>query len=140
MKEIKLLIVLFIIILTSCTKKDKLEDIFITPKNQYWQFSNTNQYDIGCGSINFQFNKDGYSHRYDFSVKEGYTLLEGMAGDLIIRPKKWSIKNDSTFVWGDFTYKIVHIDHSVIVLSFYSPNSTKKEQHWIRLLKVLGEK
>lgn len=140
MKQIKLLIILLILVLSSCTKKDKLEDIFITPKNQYWQYSNTKQYDLSCGSINFQFHKDGYSHRYDFSVKDGYTLLEGMAGDVLIRPQKWSVKNDSTFVWGHFTYKIEHIDRTVIVLRFSLPNSPKGQQHWVRLLKVLGEK
>ena len=37
------------IISLSCTKENKLEDIFITPKNQYWQYSNTKQYDLSCG-------------------------------------------------------------------------------------------
>lgn len=135
MKKIKLSIILVLLVL-SCTKKNKLEDVFITPKNQYWQYSSTKQYDLSCGSINFQFDKYGYSHRYNFSVKEGYTLLEGEASDLIISPEKWSVKKDSTFVWGQFTYKIEHIDHTVIVLS----DSMKGQKHWIRLLKVLGEK
>ncbi|AOZ99359.1 hypothetical protein [Flavobacterium commune] len=139
MKTINLLIMVIVLALSSCTKKSTLEDIFITPKNQYWQYSSTKQYDLSCGSINFQFHKDGYSHRYKFSTKEGYTLLEGMAGDVIIRPQKWSVKNDSTFVWGHITYKIEHIDRTVIVLSFPRPDSTK-QLHWVRLLKVLGEK
>ena len=136
MKQTKLLIVLLVVVSASCTKKNKLEDIFITPENQYWQYSNTKQYDLSCGSINFQFDKNGYSHRYNFSVKEGYTLLEGEASDLIISPVKWAVKNDSTFVWGHFTYKIEHINRTVIVLS----DSMKGQKHWIRLLKVLGEK
>jgi hypothetical protein len=138
MKNNKLLLVFLLALLVSCTKKSKIEDVFITPKDYYWQWSST-CYDYGCSGINYQFEEGGYSHRYDFSIKEGYTLNEGEGGDLIILPEKWFIKNDSTLVWGRSTYKIDHIDRTVIVLSYFSTKN-KKEKCSIRLLKVVGEK
>ena len=90
--------------------------------------------------INFKFDENGYSHIYDFSVKNGYTLNEGSHGsDIVITPDKWFLKNDSTLIWINFEYKIEHIDNTVIVLTYFNP-SNKKEQVWIRLLKVVGEK
>lgn len=136
MKKIKLLSVFLLLFIISCNKKNKIEDIFITNKNYYWQFSNTCHYSIACGGINFQFKEDGYSHRYDFSVQNGYTLNEGFSNsDIQIMPEKWNLKNDSTLIWDN----IEHIDNTVIVLQYLDPRD-KKTECWIRLLKVLGEK
>lgn len=140
MKKNKLLLMLLLSIFISCSKKSKMEDVIITSKDYYWQYSDTRDYSIGCGMINFRFDKDGYSHRYDFNVKKGYILNEGLQGsDIKINPEKWYIKNDSTLVWGNIDYKIEHIDRTVIVLTYFLPKN-KKRQYWIRLLKVVGEK
>lgn len=140
MKSTKLLLPFLLLFLFSCSKENNFEDIFITSKDYYWQFSTTCQDDIGCGSVNFKFSEDGYSHRYDFSIKEGYTLNEGLQGsDISVEPEKWYIKKDSTLSWGGFKYKIEHIDRTVIVLHYLDPRD-KKTECWIRLLKVVGEK
>ncbi|MFB9108964.1 hypothetical protein [Flavobacterium gyeonganense] len=139
MRKNKLLYLVFLTLLISCTKKNKIEAIFITPKDHYWQWSNTQQYNVGCGEINFKFEKNGYSHRYNFNFKKGYILHEGQYDDIIIGPKKWYLKNDSTLVWDNLEYKIEHIDNTVIMLSYFLP-SDKKQQCWTRLLKVVGEK
>ena len=135
----KTIIILLIVLCISCSKKNKIEYIFITQKDYYWQYNNT-CYDLGCPGINIRFEEDGYSHRYDFSVNDGYTLNEGFHGsDISNEPEKWYVKKDSTLIWNDFEYKIEHIDHTVIVLSYFL-TSDKKQQCSIRLLKVVGEK
>lgn len=140
MKKIKLVSMFLIFSLISCDKKNNIENIFVTPKDYYWQYSDTRDYSIGCGMINFRFDKQGFSHKYDFSVKKGYILNEGLQGsDIEIIAKKWLLKNDSTFVWDGVIYKIEHIDNTVIVLLHSTPKDNKNP-YWIRLLKVVGEK
>jgi hypothetical protein len=101
MKKNKLIILFFVILCISCSKKSKIEDIFITSENYYWQFNSECQGAFGP-SINFKFDKDGLSHQYGFSVKEGYHSVEGES----VIPEKWFIKNDSILVWGVWIIKL----------------------------------
>lgn len=139
MKSTKLLLLFLLLFLFSCSKKDNLEDIFITSKDYYWQYNNSCYVEDVYSRINFKFGEDGYSHRYDFSVNEGYTLKEGGTSDIPVEPEKWHITKDSTLLWGGFKYKILHIDRTIIVLQYIDARDKKTECR-IRLLKVVGEK
>ncbi|WP_264535764.1 hypothetical protein [Flavobacterium sp. N1736] len=134
MKKYKFLLVFLLVLSISCTRKNKIEDIFITSENYYWQFNSECQGAFGH-SINFKFDKDGLSHQYGFSVEKSYHSVEGES----LAPKKWFIKNDSILSWDDMDYKIEHIDATIIILSRYHPID-KKQKCKISFLKVVDGK
>lgn len=110
----KILIILSFIIVSSCSKKNKLETIFITKQNEYWQYKD----DCQSYGVYFKFNKKGDYDKYNRFINDGFELFNN-DGDLMSGPRSWRIKNDSTFVWNDEEYKIEKCNTEEIILSYY---------------------
>ncbi|KAF2332007.1 hypothetical protein [Flavobacterium daemonense] len=130
----QLLMMLFFAFLVACNKEKTKEKIFVTSKNYYWQFNSECSNTFGT-SVNFQFDKDGTSHQYGFNLKDGYYLIKNSSN----APKKWIVKNDSILIWGNFEYKIEHIDGTIINLSYPNPKD-KNTKCLVSLIKVVDGK
>jgi len=122
-----------LIFLFSCSKKSEIENIFITQKNEYWNYKDCD----GNHSLYFKFNKDGSHDKYNRYIKEGFTLFNN-DGDVISGPRSWSIKNDSTFVWDKGVYKIEVCAKDSIVLS-YIRNYENNKKCKVTFKKVLDK-
>jgi hypothetical protein len=134
MKKNKLIILFFVILCISCSKKSKIEDTFITSENYYWQYNNECHPITGLGAVNFKFDDNGLSHQFSLGADRGYVLVEGES----LAPKTWLIKNDSILSWGNLDYKINHIDRRIIILEYQDPRD-KNKFCYIRLLKVADD-
>lgn len=134
-----LVLLISILIMFSCTNRNKLEELFITPKNHYWQITNNNCWEnishLVPGYVNFT--NDSLSNQYGFDPVSGFEIIEGdVLSDVIVKPRKWYVKKDSVLSWGDSDYKIKQINKSVIILSYLKDKKTCT----ITMLKVSGEK
>lgn len=125
----KIVIILLMIMSVSCNKKDKIKSFFITNKNEYWECLN---YCYNSGSTYFQFKENG---SYDVFLRSyvGFDLFND-DGDLISGSRPWSIKNDSTFVWDKWNYKIEKMSKNEILLSYYH-YEIKNKKCYVRLSK-----
>ncbi|MGO4772857.1 hypothetical protein ACEN2I_14440 [Flavobacterium sp. W22_SRS_FK3] len=127
----KLIIILLTILSISCTKRDKIESVFITNNIEYWECIdycyNSRTY--------FQFKDNGTIDAYLLYTKEGFRLFNN-DGDLINDPGTWSIKNDSTFIWNKEVYKIEKLAKNEILLSYYH-YEIKDKKCYIRLSKLI---
>lgn len=110
----KLVIVLLLILTFSCSKKSKLENIFISKQNEYWDYKD----DCQSHGVYFRFNKKGDYDKYNRDIFDGFELFNN-DGDLISGPRSWSIKNDSTFVWNKEDYKIEVCTKDSIILTYF---------------------
>lgn len=128
---IKLVLVSLLVLFFSCSKKREIESIFITQKNEYWNYKDCD----GGHSLYFKFNEKGDYDKYNRYIKDGFTLFNN-DGDLISGPRSWSIKSDSTFVWDKGLYKIEVCTKDSIVLS-YNRNYENYKKCKITFKKVL---
>jgi len=110
----KITVMLLLILAVSCSDKNETESIFITNKNEYWQYDN---YCNNTCCIYFQFHENGSHDKYLRSYV-GFDLFNN-DGDLESGPRTWSIKTDSIFVWDKEEYKIEKISNKEILLSYY---------------------
>ena len=133
MKKIKILIVLLTPVLLSCTKKEKLEEQFIANKNEYWAYKD---YCYDSAGNYYQFREDGVYDCYLGYAKEGFRLFNN-DGDLVNESRTWSIKNDSTFVFDEWSYRIEKISKNEILLSYYH-HEIKDKKCYVRLTKWLS--
>ena len=125
----KIILILFLIATVSCTKKNEIESLLVTNKNEYWECIN---YCYNSGSTYFQF-KDNGSYNAFLRSYVGFDLFNN-DGDLRNDPGTWSIKNDSTFVWDKDAYKIEKISKNEILLSYYH-YEIKDKKCYVRLSK-----
>jgi hypothetical protein len=110
-----LIILIFMALSISCNKKNEIESLFITNKNEYWQYRD---YCWNTKGIYFRYNKDGTSNQYFLHIDDGFSLFD-KNGTLRNGPALWSVKNDSTFVFDYSEYKIEKINKEEILLSYY---------------------
>jgi len=115
LNKIKLVILFFVTICISCSKKSEIESIFIANKNEYWKY---NDYCQDTRGIYFQFKNNSSHDKFVLYSKEGFHLFND-DGDLLSGPRTWSIKNDSTFIFDEEEYKIEKITEKEILLSYY---------------------
>jgi hypothetical protein len=127
----KLVIGALSVLLFSCNKKRDIENIFITQKNEYWNYKDCD----GGHSLYFKFNKKGDYDKYNRYIKDGFSLFNN-DGDVISGPRRWSIKNDSTFVWDKGVYKIEVCAKDSIILS-YNRNYENNKKCKITFKKVV---
>lgn len=105
--------IFFLLCLVSCSKEKEIDSIFITNKNEYWEYKN---YHLKIHGIFFQFHKDGSYDKY-LASNEGFDLFNN-DGDVVSGPRTWSIKKDSIFIWNDDESKIEKITPEEIILSY----------------------
>lgn len=68
----RLIIFLFVLLCISCTKKSKIESIFIANKNEYWEYED---YCWGTNAIYFQFKENGTQDKYLLYIDDGFSLF-----------------------------------------------------------------
>jgi len=122
---------LLLILSVSCSKKNEIESIFISDKNEYWL---AHDYCNNSGGNCYQFKKNGTSDLYLMFVDRPFFRLFNSDGDVINDPEPWSIKNDSTLVWHDGVYKIEKLSRREILLSYYHYD-IKGRKCFVRLSK-----
>ena len=124
----KIILLLFMILCVSCNKENDIESIFITNKNEYWEFHNY------CYDSNtyFQLKENGSFDAYLIS-DAGFDIFNN-DGDLKSGPRSWSIKNDSIFVLNKGIYKIEKVTNKEILLS-YCNYELKSKKCFIKLSK-----
>ncbi|WP_281322569.1 hypothetical protein [Flavobacterium aestivum] len=128
------MILLLLVLSFSCSKKNELENIFISKQNEYWCYKDDCQ---GLG-VYFRFNKKGDYDKYNRDIFDGFELFNN-DGDLISGPRSWSIKNDSTFVWNGEDYKIESCNTKKIILSYYHYKEKNKKCR-VTFNKVIDKK
>lgn len=132
----KIMFILIMCLLLSCNRKSEIENIFITQKNEYWNYKDCD----GNYSLYFKFNKKGEYDKYlSKPLKEGKGFdLFNNDGDVISAPRTWSVKNDSTLVWDKGVYKIEICVKDSIVLS-YIRNYENNKKCKITFRKVIDK-
>lgn len=120
------------IVSVSCNKKNKIESIFIASKNEYWECVNY-CYD---SKTYFQFKDNENYDAYLLYAKEGFKLFNNDR-DIVNHSRTWGIKNDSTFIWDNGSYKIEKISKNEILLSYYH-HEIKDKKCYVRLSKWLN--
>lgn len=110
----KIIIILLLLCCISCSDNDKIKSVFVANKNEYWECMNY----CHDSRTYFQFKDNGTYDAYLLYAKEGFHLFND-DGDLISVSRTWSIKNDSTFVWDKWNYKIEKMSKNEILLSYY---------------------
>jgi hypothetical protein len=132
----KLTYFIILILFFSCSKKREIENIFITKKNEYWNYKDCD----GGHSLYFKFNKNGSYDKYlsnPINEGKGFDLFNN-DGDLLSGPRSWIIKNDSTFVWDKGVYRIEVCVKDSIVLS-YNRNYENNKKCKITFRKVIDK-
>ncbi|OXB05104.1 hypothetical protein B0A81_15470 [Flavobacterium plurextorum] len=115
MNELKIVFVLLVLLCASCSKKSKIESIFVTNANEYWEYED---YCWNSKGNYYKYNKNGIRDKYRLRTNEGFVLFN-IDGDIEDINIPWSIKNDSTFVSDNSEYKIEKISNKEILLSYY---------------------
>ncbi|WPO80746.1 hypothetical protein [Flavobacterium sp. KACC 22761] len=130
MNKFKIVVLILVQLCVSCSKKNEIESMFVTSKNEYWKYQD---YCWNNKGVYFKCNKNGSSDKYRFNTDEGF-LLFNTDGDLEIIGSSWSIKNDSTFVFDNEEYKIEKISNKEILLSYYH-YKIKDKKCFVKLTK-----
>jgi len=126
----KLVTLLLLSLLFSCNAKSELGNIFITDKNDYWQYKN----DCGSHGVYFKFYDNGHYDKFNRFIDSGFELFNN-DGDLISDKRTWSIKNDSTFIWDKGEYRIEFFNKDSVILS-YTHYKEKQKKCRVTLKKV----
>lgn len=127
----KIILILFLIATVSCSKKNEIESLLVTNKDEYWEYQN---YCFNNGLLYFQFNENAKYDKY-LRMNEGFKLFN-KDGDLRNDSRTWSVKNDSTLVWNQWNYKIEKTSKDEILLSYYH-HEIKDKKCYIRLSKLV---
>ncbi|RKR10056.1 hypothetical protein C8C83_1724 [Flavobacterium sp. 90] len=130
LNKTKIIITLLVVLCISCSKKSKIESIFIADKNEYWEYQD---YCWDTKDIYFQFRENGTQDKYLLYIDDGFSLFNTDRGGGSER-RDWLIKNDSTLVFDYSEYKIEKINNQEILLSYYHPK-IKDKKCFIKLSK-----
>lgn len=105
-----LILIIMLILYTSCSSPESLEDNFVND-NDYWAFYD--EANPGFYGVYFKFNENGKSDRYC----ENFNSLEICTGsDVIESNMPWKVSTDSILNWHGMNYYIINSNKSVITL------------------------
>lgn len=113
---------LLILVLVSCTKTEKIEDILIANPNEYWAYYNPNSTDLTY----FKFESNNLSDRYERNNENKFYKYKG-EGDVVEGSRKWSVSNDSILKFNGLAYDVVSCNNEVIVL-YYMGSDGRNER------------
>ena len=120
----KYLLLIFIFINTSCFETDKFEKI-ITVRNCCWNWYkviDNNQKTLDSTNSCFEFSLDGSITQY-FIVDTSLVPILGVDEKRDKTSRNWDYnENDSTFIMGTETYRVIKFNDDTIIMKSKSGN------------------